>query len=146
MKTMGNLVRDERLVTQANIHWARLIPHVVGMCFLIGFITIWKPLIDMFTSELVLTNKRIYGKRGLINTKTMDTPLNKVNNISVSSGLGGKIFGYGTIHITSSSGEYTWSGIKSPNVFRDSVMTEIEKFDEARIKKQATELAGAMKS
>lgn len=145
MKTMDNLNRDESLVTQAYVHWACLIPHILLIFVWIGLLTIWRPLISMFTSELVLTNKRIYGKVGLINTKTLDTPLNKINNISVSSGLFGKLLGYGTIHITSSSGEYVWIGIKSPEVFRNAVMTEIDRFDEARIKKQAAELASAMR-
>ena len=145
MKIMDNLGKDETLVTQGKVHWACLIPHILLCVVLIGFLTIWGAVIRMFTTELVLTNKRIYGKVGLINTKTLDTPLNKINTISVSNGLFGKIFGYGTLHITSSSGEYLLKGIKSPNVFRDSVMSEIDRFDEARIKKQASEMAAAIK-
>ena len=145
MKTMNNLSKDESIVTQGSVHWACLIPHVILMLFLIGFFTIWGALISMFTTELVLTNKRLYAKVGLINTKTLDTPLNKVNTISISSGLGGKIFGYGTLRITSSSGAYVLKGIKSPATFRDAVLAEIDKYDETRIKKQASELASAIK-
>jgi uncharacterized membrane protein YdbT with pleckstrin-like domain len=98
----------------------------------------------MFTTQLVLTNKRIYGKVGLINTKTLDTPLGKVNNVSVESGLFGKIFGYGTINITNSSGVYSIKCVKSPDAFRNTLMSEIDKYDENRIKKQASEMANAL--
>lgn len=145
MKIMDNLGKDEALVTQGKVHWACLIPHILLFLVFIGFLTIWGAVIRMFTTELALTNKRIYGKVGLINTKTLDTPLNKVNTVSVSSGLFGKIFGYGTLHITSSSGEYLFKGIKSPDTFRNAIMTEIDRFDEARIKKQASEMASAIK-
>lgn len=145
MRIMENLGRDERLITQGKVHWACLIPHIILMFIGVGILTIWGPLIRMFTTELALTSRRLYAKVGLINTKTLDTPLNKINTISVSSGLGGKIFGYGTLHITSSSGTYDLKGIKSPSTFRDAVLQEIDRFDEMRIKKQATELASAMK-
>lgn len=142
---MLNMVKDESMITQAKVHWACLIPHIILMFIYIGFITIIFALIRMFTTKLFLTNKRIYGKVGLINTKTMDAPLNKVNTVSVESGLLGKIFGYGNIHVTTSSGSYNYKGIKSPGVFRDAIMTEIDAFEEARIKKQASEMAAAIR-
>ena len=141
-----NLGKDESIVTQGFVHPIDIILNIILIFMGIGLFTIWGALIRKKTTQLVLTNKRLYAKVGLINTKTLDTPLNKVNTISVSSGLGGKIFGYGTLHITSSSGEYILKKIKSPEVFRNAVMEQIDKFDEARIKKQAEELATAIKS
>ncbi len=146
MKIMDNLGKNESLVTQAKVHWACLLPHIPLMFATIGLFTILFPLVRMFTTQLILTSRRIYGKVGLINTKSLDTPLNKINTVSVESGLFGKIFGYGTLHISSSSGSYTFRGIKAPNVFRDAVMQEIDRFDEERIKKQAAEMASAMKN
>ena len=158
MANMDNLSKDESVVTQAEVHWICLLPRIILTLLFIpliaesflGFllldlIIIGPVLIRMFTTILVLTNKRIYGKVGLINTKSLDTPLNKINTVSISSGLFGKVFGYGVIHITSSSGNYNYKGIKVPSVFRDAVMEEIERFDEAKIKKQAAEMAAAMK-
>lgn len=142
---MVDLGKGEEVVTRANVHWACLIPHVILMFLWIGFITIIPAIIRMFTTDLFLTNKRVYGKVGLVKTKSLDTPLNKVNTVSVESGLFGKIFGYGTIHITSSSGSYDFKGIKSPEVFKSALMGEIDKFDETRIKKQAAEMAAAMR-
>lgn len=75
----------------------------------------------------------------------MDTPLNKINNVSIEQGLGGKLFGYGTIVVSSSSAQYNFKGIKNPEVFRSRLMEQIDKFDEDRIKKQAMEMAKAMK-
>lgn len=140
-----NLSKDEVVVSVAGVSWAVIIPHVILMLFIIGFITIIPAVIKVLTTELIITNKRLYGKVGLINTKTLDTPLNKVNNVSVSSGLGGKIFKYGRIQVTSSSGEYNFDAIRSPESFKAQLMNQIDVFDEARIKKQAAEMASAMK-
>lgn len=140
-----NLQKDEEIVYVAKVHWACLIPHIILMLVIIGFFTIVPAIIRMYTTELFITNKRLVGKLGLINTKTLDTPLNKINNTSVKNGLGGKIFGYGDLTVTSSSGAYNFRGIANPSAFRSSLMEHIELYDEARIKKQAAEMVSAMK-
>ena len=160
MTSMANLGKDEQIITQIEVHWACFIPRILlALLFLLvgstsgsffgglvlGVILLIPVAIRMFTTQLFLTNKRIFGQTGLINTKSMDAPLNKINTISTASGLFGKIFGYGNIHLTTSSGSYDYKGIRAPEVFRSAVMEEIDRFDEARVKKQATEMAAALK-
>ena len=118
-----------------------LLPHILLIFIYIGLITIWKPLIALWTTELGFTNKRLIGKIGWLNTKVLDTPLNKVNNISIEQGLIGKIFGYGTVVVTSSSGAYNFRYISQPEVFRNHLNEQISKFDEDRIQKQAEMLS-----
>lgn len=158
-----NLGKDEELVAGANVHSIIFIPKAIICAFLmliamfgqnssffifmlvICCAIMAKPLIVFFSTKLYFTNKRLLGKVGLINTKVLDTPLNKINNVSIEQGLGGKLFGYGTIVVSSSSAQYNFKGIKNPEVFRSRLMEQIDKFDEDRIKKQAMEMAKAMK-
>lgn len=140
-----NLMKDEKIVKQAKIHWALLIPSILKACIIIGIPKLIVNIIAMNTTELAVTNKKILGKIGLINTKVMDSPLNKINNVSVSSGLFGKLFHFGTVNITTASGEYHFVGIADPDDFRATVMNEIEQYDQDRIKKQAEEMAKAIK-
>ena len=44
------------------------------------------------TGVLIITNKRVNGKTGLINTNELDSPLNKINGVQVRQGLFGKIY------------------------------------------------------
>ena len=141
-----NLSRNEELICKVKVHWASLIPHVALMFIIIGFITIIKPLIGLFTTELGLTTKRLIGKVGLINTKSMDAPLNKINNITIQSGLWGKIFGYGTIYVTTSSGSYYYKHVARPEIMRQAIMNQIDEYENDRIKQQAREMANAMQS
>lgn len=165
-----NIGRDEELVLEAKVHWTTLIPAIIilligviglsggtvsgssdalpaFMAFLIIALFIAIPrIIRIFTTELAFTNKKVLGKKGLINTNALDAPLNKINNVAVSSGLGGKIFGYANIIITTSSGSFPYKGIASANNFKTSLMEQIDKYDEDRIKKQAVEMAQAIKS
>lgn len=156
----ANLGKNESLISTASINMIAILPNailavlVLVICasvggFFVGLIAaaliVGIKLLRMKTTELALTNKKIVGKVGVISTKVMDSPLNKINNISVEQGLGGKIFGYGKIVITTSTGNYNFDFISQPDVFRSSVMNQIDAFDEERIRKQAEELAGAMK-
>lgn len=91
-----------------------------------------------------LTNSRLIGKTGVINTKSMDSPLSKVNNVSVEQGLGGKIFNYSTLVIATSSGSYNFKYIKDADYFKSKVMEQIEICENERLKNQAAQLMGAM--
>ena len=123
----------------------RLIIDFFAMCILIGFIWIIKDLIAFFTPKLTITNKKVTGKTGLINTNQLDSPLNKISGVQVEKGLFGQIFNYGTIKITTASTVFNFKYIGNPDEFRTILNNQIEQYDEERIKKQAQELAAAMK-
>jgi uncharacterized membrane protein YdbT with pleckstrin-like domain len=74
----------------------------------------------------------------------MDAPLDKVQNCSVSSGLWGKIFGYGTVVIDTAAGKYTFTMVKQADNFKKALMAQIEQAQEDKMKQQAEEMAKAM--
>lgn len=123
----------------------RLIIDFFAMCILIGFIWIIRDLIKFFTTTLIITNKRVNGKTGLINTNELDSPLNKINGVQVKQGLFGKIFNYGTISITTASTVFNFDYIDKPNDFKNILNNQIEKYEDDRIEKQAKKMAEAMK-
>ena len=139
------LNRDENLILEGKTHWTVLLPHFVLMFVYVGFVTIIPPLISMFTTVLVFTNKRVIGKTGLIKTRELDSPLNKINNVLVTSGLVGKIFNYSTVVITTSSGSYEFKRVSRGRAFRSALLAQIDQYEEDRIKRQAQEVAQAMK-
>ena len=158
--TEQNLGKNEEIIQKAKISRAVLIPTVIGCIILmvlavsldavtagivISAISIIWRLVPMLCTELSLTNKKLLGETGIIITKVVDSPLNKINNISVEQGIFGKIFGYGQIVITTSSGGYNFRCIGHPDTFRSAVMNQIDAFDEERIRKQAEQMANAMK-
>lgn len=164
----NNLVKDEKIVSRAEVNMVAIVPTVIeaiivviiafiiadmlwfdalkGIAIAAAAIFVVAKFLKIKNTELAVTNKKIIGKTGLINTKVMDSPINKINNISVEQGFGGKIFGYGKIVVSTSSGGYEFDFIKSADTFRHSVMNEIDRADEERVQKQAQELANAMRN
>ena len=116
------------------------------LCWLLLIPTI-KAIIETFayhSCDLAITNKRVVGKIGLIKTKTLDAPLNKVQNTSTSSGFWGKLFGYGTVSINTAAGVIDFTGIKRPEDFKMALMNQIEEYEQDRVKEQASQMASAM--
>ncbi|MDE5666688.1 MAG: PH domain-containing protein [Clostridia bacterium] len=94
--------------------------------------------------ELAITTKRVVGKTGVFNTKSLDAPLNKVQNVSVTQKLSGKIFNFSTVKITTAAGELAFGAIKNGEAFKSMLMSQIDQFEEDRIKLQATQMAQAV--
>ena len=123
-----------------------IIRDIIAMCFLLGFFWIIRDVITFDTTRLKITNKRITGKRGLINTNQLDSPLNKISGVQVEQGLLGHLFNYGTIKVTTASTSFKYDYIDKPNEFREALNNQIEAYDEARIEQQAKKIAEAVKS
>ena len=74
------------------------------------------------SSEFAVTNRRIIIKVGVLSTRSIELMLPKVEAITVSQSLAGRIFGYGDIVVTGSGGtKEPFAGIQSPLDFRQAV-------------------------
>ena len=124
----------------------KLVVDFFAMCILIGFYWLPRDLIRYFTTKLEITNKRVKGKTGLINTNELDSPLNKINGIQVKQNMFGKMFNYGTLSITTASSVFLFNYINNPNEFKTILNNQIESYDDERIEKQAKKLANAIKN
>lgn len=106
---------EEKVLTSVRPSAAILLPHILLMFVIIGFFTIWKALINFFTTKLTITTKRIEGKRGLINTSKMNAPLKHITSVDISQSMWGKVFNYGTVKINTACGSYVFTYIPHPN-------------------------------
>ena len=144
-----HLGRSEKLVKKADRNGLFLLGTWVKgilLCWLL-LIPVIKAIvatIRFYHIELAITDKRIIGKVGVFNTKSLDAPLNKVQNASVSQPLFGKIFNYGTVKINTAAGTFDFDAIKNPESFKGRLMAQIDQYEEDRIKQQAAEMANAL--
>ncbi len=124
----------------------RLIFDFCACAILIGLVWFPRDLMRYFSTKLVITNKRLRGKTGIINTNELDSPLNKINSVQIKQGAMGKICHYGTLIISTSSSVYSFDYIDRPYDFKTILNNQIEAYDDARMEKQAKKLASAMKN
>jgi uncharacterized membrane protein YdbT with pleckstrin-like domain len=144
-----NLGKNELIVKKADLNpiflltawlkgillcWLLFIPTIKAIIATIRFLNI----------ELAITNKRIVGKIGVLHTQSLDSPLNKIQNVAVEQKFAGKIFNYSTVVITTAAGSYNFIGIKNGDAFKGMVMAQIDQAEEDKIKSQASQMAQAM--
>ena len=151
---MGNYVERNLNSKESILKNAELHPIHLVMAWIWGIVGCWLLLIPTIiairktiiylNTELSVTDKRVIGKAGFINSTSLDAPLNKIQNVTVSSGLWGKIFKYGNIEIQTAGDAIAFYAIKDVDNFKKFLMNQIEEYESSRIKAQAQELAAAM--
>lgn len=113
--------------------------------FLIGLVWFVIRYIGYKNNDLILTNKRVFGKCGLISTTQMQSPLNKIDSVSFSNGLIGKLIGYGTVEIATTSSHFKFRYIRDGQTFYNDIFNQLEISQKEKITLQANAIAEAIK-
>ena len=142
----ANLTKEEHVVYEAHYHWSIWIGSLIGASFffvpmlnllieannqdmspapitwvlmIIGFLILFLTYLKVVTDEFAITNQRLIIKTGVISRDTLELNLTKVETISVSQGLFGRLFGSGTISVRGTGSTLsTISCIAEPFEFR----------------------------
>lgn len=120
-----NLSDNEKIIEKARISWLSLIGPAFAACCIVGIPWFCRRVINLLTTQLYLTNERVYGRIGLFNTVTIDTPLKEINTTMVEHTLLSQILNYGTFHLRCASGVFLFIGVKNPDAFKTLIMKEI---------------------
>lgn len=95
-------------------------------------------------TELVLTNRRVVRKTGVFNVETKDIPLHQILNVNVKINLLGRILNYGTITIATAAQTYTLERIRGAELFKEAVLSEMERSKDEASLRAAQNMAMAM--
>ena len=154
-----NMMNDERVIKHAEIHPGSLylpllfviISFVFMLFHLLFFIMFllaiaWLVIrfISYTSTDLILTNKRVFGKTGLISTTQMQSPLNMINSVAVNNGIIGKLLGYGTVHITTASTVYKFRYIKDGQTIYSDIFNQLERSKKEQLQEHAEAIAEAI--
>ena len=89
------LVDGEAVLYRGRFHWLQKVNALILSVVLIGLISI----IRMWTTEIVLTNRRLIHKRGWIARKTEELSLARIEEVNLRQGIVGRILGYGRVQV-----------------------------------------------
>ena len=138
-----HLLPGEVVTYRTRLHWKIFVVPVL-VCLVLVALALWavsadrKPLaippvvialilllaawIRRRSSEFAVTNKRVIIKLGVTTTRSMELLLPKIEGITVTQSLWGRMFGFGEIVVTGSGGtQEPFDGIQSPLDFRQAV-------------------------
>lgn len=111
---------------------------------IIGVIWLIVRLIAYMNNDLILTNKRVFGKCGLISTTQMQCPLNKITSVSFTNGLMGKLLGYGTVRIVSGATQFKFRFIRDGQSLYSDIFHNLEIAEKEKMFENAEAIAEAI--
>ncbi len=124
----GVLISDEHVMYRARISlWSLWLPILLGVITLplfgVGLLFWLWAWITYATTELAITNKRVIAKSGLIQRRTIEMFLEKIESIQVDQSVLGRLFDFGSV-IISGTGVHSapFRNISDPLALRKSFM------------------------
>jgi len=88
----------------------------------VAVVVLFVAWIRRHSSEFAVTKKRVIIKLGVMTTRSIELLLPKIEGITVSQTLAGRMFGFGEIIVTGSGGtQEPFDSIQSPLDFRQAV-------------------------
>jgi uncharacterized membrane protein YdbT with pleckstrin-like domain len=137
-----NLSANERILYKAKIHWfiyvrglffiilgflvGKASPAASGFLFLVGLVIILMAVIVAQTTEFAVTNRRVVLKTGVTSRKVTELQLNKSEGLQISEGIIGRMFGYGTVKVTTGGVAESVRFLAKPFEFKKQVNNAIE--------------------
>ncbi len=94
--------------------------------FLIGAALFCIGLLKRNVTEMAVTNKRVIVKSGLVDRRTTEILLSRIESVVVDEPAVGRILGYGTVIVRGTGGTpEVFEKIQHPLKFRDQVQSQI---------------------
>jgi len=107
----------------ADANWqfyARIAAAAIGLAALLLLLRAW---IRRRATEIVVTDRRVILKRGVLSRHTVEMNVSKIETVDVEQGLGGRIWDYGTVLIRGTgSGFEPLAGVGSPIAIRNAIV------------------------
>ncbi|WP_302305185.1 PH domain-containing protein [Culturomica massiliensis] len=102
------------------------ITHYTGLFMLVlgGFHLIKSVLLKMGT-EYVVTNKRVILKSGILSRDALELMQNKCEGLRITQSAIGRIFGFGSILVTTGGATNTFKFVANPIKFRNEINRQI---------------------
>jgi uncharacterized membrane protein YdbT with pleckstrin-like domain len=100
----------------------------VGPFFLYGVIYLLSMILSFLTTEFALTDRRIIAKTGIIQRRSLEILIGKVESIGVSQPVIGRLLNYGTIVVCGTGGtKQSFHNIFDPMGLRQRINNQIAK-------------------
>ncbi len=106
--------------SRGSMVWAVLI------CFLVGAALFCVGLLKRNVTEMAVTNKRVIVKSGLVDRRTTEILLSRIESVVVDEPAMGRILGYGTVIVRGTGGTpEIFEKIQHPLKLREQVQSQI---------------------
>jgi uncharacterized membrane protein YdbT with pleckstrin-like domain len=157
------LKKDEKIMLLTKKHW---LPTLLGpivflsFCVFLGLkvdflrhyffymylttigLLVYK-ILDRAFNTWAVTNLRVIEETGILTRITTECPLDKINNVSYSQNIWGRLFGFGTVIIQTAAqhGATIYSNVNNPQLLKETLTTMQEEYKKSAWREQTEALA-----
>lgn len=135
----------EKIVYKANLHFFLFVQPVVllllgwwfwssatdvshflgGVLLFLGAVSFIQRLLVKIGAIYAVTDKRVILKTGIISRKALDLVLSKCEGLQIKQSVFGRIFGFGTITVTTGGATSSYPFVADPIRFKREINTQI---------------------
>ena len=117
---IAGLALSDRLPSPDWQRYAGIAAGVIGAFGLLLLLAAW---IRRRATEIVVTDRRVIFKRGLLTRHTVEMNVSKIETVDVEQGIGGRIWNYGTLIIRGTgAGFEPLEGVGAPILIRNAII------------------------
>ena len=102
---------------------------LLALAAVVGAVYLWKDFIRR-ANDYVLTNHRIIRETGVLSRRSMDSRLDKINNVEHRQTFWGRLLNYGDVEIDTASetGAALFREISHPLEFKNAILAAAEQY------------------
>lgn len=122
-----SLIEGETILHRARVSWwsqfGMIVLGVLLLVVAIGLVFLVVAWINVRSTEIAITNRRVIAKFGFIKRDTVEINLDKIEALKVEQGFVGRVLNFGTIYISGAGTSVApIRNIADPLVFRRKFM------------------------
>jgi len=104
----------------------------VAVAAIAGLVYLWKDFVRR-ANDFVLTNHRLIQETGILSRRSIDSRLDKINNVEYRQTLWGRLLNYGDVEIDTASdaGISVFRNISHPLKLRNTILAAAEQYRSA---------------
>jgi uncharacterized membrane protein YdbT with pleckstrin-like domain len=108
-----------------------------GLLLIYSVVLGLQAVIVMFTTEFVVTNRRVIAKTGFIRRHTLEMLLAKIESVAVNQGILGRLMNFGMVTVTGTGGtKESFRAIVGPFAVRKKISQIIEEYTQTYSQQQ----------
>ena len=94
----------------------------------------------------IVTNLRVIDENGIFNVLVIESPLDKINNVSYSKGILGRLYGYGNVEVQTAAGQGAtiYPNVENPEALKDAITTMQEDYKKSFGREQTNVLTSIL--
>jgi uncharacterized membrane protein YdbT with pleckstrin-like domain len=123
------------IVLRNSWKWGKILPWVCVVLLLLSILKTWSRKRDIW----VVTDQRIIDEQGIFAIRSMECPLDKITNVTISQSVPGRLLGYGDICIQTAgeAGITEEAKVMHPRQLRTSIFEQQERYRERMLHRRA---------